>query len=167
MHDGSKAHYIVVTGIIVKDGKYLIAKRSSEEKVMPNLWTVPGGKLEMKDYIYRHKDTALHWYNVLENVLKREVMEETDLEIKNIGYVTSMVFLRPEGIPTLVISLFADHKQGEVKLSDELTEHAWVTLEQAKDYNLIEGIYEEIEMLDRLLKGKKLEEWKKPGTLPF
>ena len=31
--------------IIVKDGKYLIAKRADYEKAFPGLWTVPGGKL--------------------------------------------------------------------------------------------------------------------------
>ncbi|MBW2997637.1 NUDIX domain-containing protein [Candidatus Woesearchaeota archaeon] len=161
MYDRSKMHYIVVTGIIVKDNRYLIAKRSSKEKVMPNLWTVPGGRLELKDYIYRHKDTNLHWYNVFEDLLRREVREETGLEIKNIGYVTSMVFFRPDGVPTVVVSLSADHHNGEVLLSDELTDHKWVTLEQAKAYDLIEGIYEELEILDKMLKGGNMESWKK------
>jgi len=160
MYDRSKAHYIVVTGIVMKDGKYLIAKRAGHEKVAPNLWTVPGGKLELKDYIYRHKDTPIHWYNIFEQVVKREVMEEVGLEIKNLKYLTSMVFFRPDGIPTVITSLYADHHRGEVKLSKDLTEHAWVTLQQAKNYQLIDGIYEELVMLDKLLKGERVEEWK-------
>jgi len=162
--DENKAHYIVVTGIVVKDGKFLITKRSPEEKAFPNLWTVPGGKLEIKDYINRKKDTSSHWYNVLENLLKREVREETGLAIKNIGYVTSLVYIRDDGIPTIIVSLFADYDNGEIKLCPALTEHAWVTLEQAKNYSLIEGIYEELEMLDGYLKENKenkLGAWKK------
>ena len=31
MHDKNLAHYIVVTGILVKDGKYLIVKRADWE----------------------------------------------------------------------------------------------------------------------------------------
>jgi 8-oxo-dGTP pyrophosphatase MutT (NUDIX family) len=161
MYDPNKAHYIVVTGIIVKDGKYLITKRSANEKAFPNLWTVPGGKLEMKDYSTRPKDTSAHWYNIFEDLLKREVMEETKLKIKNFGYVTSLSYIREDGIPTLIVSLFADHDEGEVKLCDALIEYAWVTLEEAKNYELIEGIYEELEMLDKLLKGEKIGEWKK------
>ena len=57
MYDKNKAHYIVATAIIIKDGKYLIAKRASHEKVNPNQWTVPGGKLELSDYNKRQKDT--------------------------------------------------------------------------------------------------------------
>ena len=161
MYDPKKAHYIVVTGIILKDNKYLITKRAPFEKAFPNQWTVPGGKLESNDYTKRPKDTSAHWYNIFENVIKREIMEETNLEIKNIKYLTSLAYLRDDGIPTLIVSLFADHKDGEVKLCPALTEYAWVTLEEAKNYDLIEGIYEELKILDAHLKGKQVIEWKK------
>ncbi len=161
MYDQNKAHYVVVTGIIIKDGKFLIAKRAPTEKAFPNQWTVPGGKLEMSDYAKRPKDTSAHWYNVFESILRREVKEETDLEIGKIKYLTSLAFIRPDGIPTIIASLFADYRGGEIKLCSELTEYAWVTLEEAKNYNLIEGIYEELEMLDGVLKGKEVGEWKK------
>lgn len=45
MYDPNKAHDVVVTGIIVNNGKFLIAKRSPTEKAFPNQWTVPGEKL--------------------------------------------------------------------------------------------------------------------------
>ncbi len=35
--DDRKAHYVVVTAIVIKDGRYLIAKRSLEEKAFPGL----------------------------------------------------------------------------------------------------------------------------------
>jgi 8-oxo-dGTP diphosphatase len=161
MLDSNKAHYVAVTGIIIKNGKFLIAKRAPTEKAFPNQWTVPGGKLELKDYIDKPKDTSSHWYNIFENLLRREVMEETGLRIKNIRYLTSLAFIRSDGIPTAIISLFADYDGGEVELCSDLTEHAWVTLEEAENYELIEGIYEELEMLDRFLKEKNMEEWKK------
>lgn len=164
-YNSDKAHYVVATGIVVKDGKYLITKRAEWEKSFPGKWTVPGGKLEVRDYLNSKKDTlAGQWYNVLENLLKREVREETCLEIKNIKYVTSLAFIRPDGIPTLVISLYADYASGDVELSEDMTDFAWVSLEEAKKYDLIDGIYEEIEILDRHLKteGKKeMGEWKK------
>ena len=156
-----KTHYVVVTGIIVKDGKYLITKRAEWEKAFPNRWTVPGGKLEFTDYSQRPKDTEHHWYNVFEVLLRREVKEEVNFDIKNIRYLTSMVYVRSDGIPTIIVSLFADHHEGELKLCNALTEHAWVTLEEAKNYDLIEGIYEELDMLDKVLKGEKVGEWEK------
>lgn len=161
MYDPQKAHYVVVTGIIIKDGKYLITKRAPTEKAFPNQWTVPGGKLELNDYVNRPKDTSAHWYNIFEAILHREVMEETGLKVKNLKYLTSLSYIRPDNIPTIIVSLFADHAGGEVKLCPALTEYAWVTLEEAKNYELIEGIYEELEMLDRHLNGESIGVWKK------
>ena len=164
MADKNLAHYIVVTGVLInKEGKYLIAKRADWEKAFPGKWTVPGGKLEVLDYSLKKKDTSEHWYNVLENVLKREIIEETNLEIKNISYVTSMVYIRPDEIPCLIISLFAELKDqnSQIKLCNALTDYKWVNLNEAKNYDLIEGIYEELEILDKKLKTGKTEEWEK------
>ncbi len=157
--DDRKAHYVVVTAIVIKDGKYLIAKRSLEEKAFPGLWTVPGGKIEVDDYKDLPKDTGSHWYNIFENALRREVMEETGIEIDNIRYLTSLAFFRPDGIPTIVVSLFADFADGEVVLNSELSDFAWVTPEEAQEYEFIEGILEEIEMLDKYLKTGKMPVW--------
>ena len=44
-------HRVVATAIIYRDGKYLIVKRSPNKKVFPGRWTVPGGGLEVTDYI--------------------------------------------------------------------------------------------------------------------
>src|SRR3989344_7428998 len=127
MYDKNKVHYIVVTGILVRDGKYLIVKRADWEKAFPGRWTVPGGKLEVLDYALAEKDTQHHWYNVFENILRREVKEEVDLEIIDIGYVTSMVYIRPDGIPCVIVSLFAypKNKEATIKLCEALTEYAW------------------------------------------
>ena len=161
MTDKNKMHYVVVTGILVKGSKYLITKRADWEKAFPGMWTVPGGKLEVLDYALKKKDTGSHWYNVCENLLKREIKEEVGLEIKNIGYVTSLVYVRPDEIPCLIISLFAEPEEGEIKLCDALTEYKWVDLEEAKNYELIEGIYEELVILDEFLKKGKGMEWGK------
>jgi len=153
--ENSKIHYVSATGIVVKDGKFLIAKRADWEKAFPGKWTVPGGKLESKDFTGREKDAQELWYNVIEGLVEREIMEETGLEIENQKYLTSIAYIRPDGMPCLIISIFADWKKGEVKLCNALTEHAWVNLEDAKAYDLIDGIYDELRMLDELLEGKR------------
>ena len=117
--------------------------------------------MEVLDYALREKDTAFHWYNVFEDLLKREVKEEVGLEIENIGYVTSMVYIRQDNIPCLIVSLFADAVSEEVKLCNALTEYAWVSLEEAKNYDLIEGMYYELEMLDKFLKEGKSMKWER------
>ena len=45
---------------------------------------MPGGKFEVLDYILRKKDISDHWYNVLEEVLRREMKGEAGLEVGNI-----------------------------------------------------------------------------------
>jgi len=127
-YDKNTAHYVVVTGIVVrkKEGKYLIAKRAEFEKAFPGRWTVPGGKFEVLDYALRKKDTPFHWYNVLEDLLKREIKEEVGLEIKDIGYVTSLVYIREDNIPCLIISLYAYTDEDNVVLDKALTEYKWV-----------------------------------------
>jgi len=146
-----KTHYVVVTGIVRnKEGKYLICKRSSNEKAFPNKWCVPGGKVERDNFINDPKDTSSHWLNIFEKVLRREILEETGIKIKNIGYVSNLAFIRPNGFSTIIISLYADHDGGEVILNkEELVDYAWVTLEEAKEYDLIENIHEQIEQVEK------------------
>lgn len=125
------------------------------------MWTVPGGRLEAKDYLQLPKDTTDYWYNVLERVLVREVMEEVGLTIKNVAYLTSLATVHADGSPSIVISCIADYVGGEVTLQKEETDdYKWVTTEESKQYPLIDGIYEEFVMIDSLRKGVKVE-WKR------
>jgi 8-oxo-dGTP diphosphatase len=154
-------HEVVITAIVVKKGKYLITRRSPDKKRFPGLWTVPGGKLETSDYLNLPKDTEFYWYNVLEQVLKREVKEEVGIEINNIEYVTSLATVHTDGRPSLVISCKADFVSGEVKLQKgEADKFAWVTLREAKKYKLIDGIYDELVMADKKRKGQR-SEWRR------
>lgn len=149
-------HYVAVTTKIHKNGKFLIIKRSSHEKAFPNKWTVPGGRISVEDYINSPKeDPSFAWYGSLVNTLKREVKEEVNLEIDNIQYLMDMTFIRPDGIPVVVIAFYADYKSGKVKLDEDAVDYAWVTVKEAKKYDLISGIYDEIVMAEKLIKGKK------------
>lgn len=155
-------HEVAITAIIVKDGnKYLITRRSPNKKRFPGKWTVPGGKMETKDYLALPKDTEFYWYNVLERTLKREVWEEVGLEVKNVEYLTSLATVHEDGAPSLVISCIADFVSGDVKLQEGETDaFEWVTTEESKNYDLLDGIYEEFVMIDKLKKGVR-EEWKR------
>ena len=150
-------HRVVSTAIIHKDGKYLIVQRSPNKKVFPNRWTVPGGGLEVDDYINTPKTTPDAWYFAIEKSLRREIKEETGLEVEKLHYLLDLTFIRPDNIPVVTLSYYCDYKSGDVKLDKYHINHAWVTPEEAKNYDLVEGILEEIEMTDKILKGHNLD----------
>lgn len=154
-------HRICSTAIICKDGKYLIVKRSPNKKVFPLKWTVPGGGLEVSDYINIPKTTTDAWYFAIENSLKREIKEEVGLETDKLKYLLDLVFIRSDNIPVATLSFYCEWKSGKVKLNEENIDYKWVTFEEAKSYDLIEGILKEIEMVDKILKGEN------PDTVRF
>lgn len=157
-YDSKNAHYIAVTGIVVNRGKYLIVQRSPNDKVFPGRWKVPGGKLDSSDYLKRRPDfnetTTPGWNNILERVLEREIKEETGIKVRNIKYLTNIVFIRPDKVPALVVSLHAKYRSGKVNLNSDLTNFAWVSLKEAKSYKLVGGIYKELAMVDKLLRKR-------------
>lgn len=150
-------HRIATTAIVYNDEeKFLITKRSLFKKVLPGKWTVPGGGLETDDYTGTEPTTAAgQWYNVIERTLRRELREEVNIEIEKPIYLTDLAFIRPDNVPVLVLSYYAKYVSGEIKLDTDATEFAWVTLDEAKNFDLIEGIYEEMVMVQEQLQLKK------------
>lgn len=61
----------------------------------------------------------------------------------------------------MVVSCLADYAGGEVKLEDSMVDSRWVNLEEAKSVDLIEGIYEELAMAEKMLKSEERGEWAK------
>jgi 8-oxo-dGTP pyrophosphatase MutT (NUDIX family) len=126
------------------------------KKVMPGKWTIPGGGLSVDDYINTPASTgADQWYGALEKSLRREIKEEVNLEIGKPEFLVDLTFIRPDGVPVICFSYFAPYVSGEVVIDEDATEFAWVTLDQAKQYDLIEGIWDEIRQIDEILKRGK------------
>ncbi len=151
-------HRVVPSVIIYNfERKYLLAKRSDKLPVFPGLWHVPGGGLSMDDYDHLPPTTPNHkqWYNVIEEGLRREVREEVGIEIGKPEYLLDVAFIRPDGIPVIVLTYFAPFATGEIVHTEESVETAWVTLKEAKNYKMIDGIWHEIEMVDNILKNRK------------
>lgn len=146
---------VVSTAIVCRNGKYLLVKRSEKEKAFPGKWTVPGGGLHQEDYINTSPNYGGQWYFALDKSLRRELREEVNLEIGEIKYLLNYVFIRPDGIHVTGLSFYAKFKSGKIKLEEGLTEYAWVTAKEARNYDLIPGILDEIKILDKLLTSKK------------
>jgi 8-oxo-dGTP diphosphatase len=152
-------HRIAITGIIYNDdGKYLVTKRSLTKKAFPGMWTVPGGGINTDDYVNLKPTTSSgQWYNVVEMTLRREILEEVNVEIEKPEYLLDLTFIRPDNVPVLVLSYMCKYKSGEVKIendSADTIDAVWATLEELRSYELIDGILEEIEMVDKILKSR-------------
>lgn len=147
-------HRIATTCIIYNtEKKYLVTKRSPHKKAHPNKWTVPGGGLSTDDYISTPTSYGeMQWYGSVEKALMREVKEEVSVEIGKPKYLLDLTFIRPDGIPVLVLSYYALYVSGVVVLDADAIEYRWVTLEEARQLDLIAGIFEEIEMVENILK---------------
>ena len=85
------------------------------------------------------------WYGAVETALLREVKEEVNVEIGKPKYLLDLTMMRPDGVPLLVLSYYAPYISGEVVLDADAVEYRWVSLEEAKDLDLISGIFDELE----------------------
>lgn len=92
------------------------------------------------------------WYNAVEWVLRKEVREEVGLEIGKPNYLLDLIFIRPDGFPVVTLSFWTNYESGEVNLSKDLSEYVWVSVEEAKNYDLIDGILDELAEVDKILK---------------
>ncbi len=118
------------------------------------MWSVPGGKIELADYINKPKNTPYHWHDIIKYSLERECMEEVGIRIGNLHFVRDLIFIGESQIPTLVLSYGAKYLLGNVKLNTELTDYAWVNKNELKKYNLIQGLYEEFLLVEAHNKQK-------------
>jgi 8-oxo-dGTP diphosphatase len=115
---------IIVAGIVLKDNKVLIIQRSADEESYPNLWELPSGKRELLE--------------TSEDAVIREVKEETNLEVKVTKPVSIFEFKNEK--PTEIrdstqINFLVEYVSGEVKLSNEHQNFAWITKGELKNYN--------------------------------
>ncbi|QQG43621.1 MAG: NUDIX domain-containing protein [Candidatus Daviesbacteria bacterium] len=145
-----KLFYFVVTGVIYhpKLKKCLILQRSKKEVTHPGLWGVTGGKLEWKDLqenpITRKNFDVLDWEGLVEKLIMREAKEESGLEVVDPRYIDSVVYLRPDGVPTVCFKFAVKLKKGKVKITPEFDGFAWVNSREVRGYKCIQGIQQEI-----------------------
>lgn len=77
---------------------------------------------------------------------RREAKEEANIELGNdFRLLGDIVFVRPDGIPVVMLQFGAEYVGGEVKPEvGAFTEAAWVDAKEVKDYDCIDGIPEEV-----------------------
>ncbi len=152
-------YVVVVTCAILhknSDGKIegLILKRSMDEKEGPGLWTIAGGKVERIDWgvPIRTKGGKHVYCSVLERAMRREIFEETGLDLKKVSLfrASNLVFIRTDGTPTIVFRFYAWCKdKSAVQIKDESTDYAWITEAELDNYTFIQNVGEDLRMIMR------------------
>lgn len=156
-----KLFYFVANVVVYResDARCLIMKRDPREKVHPNRYAVLGGKLEWQDLDLnkptRINGDVLDYQHAVEKLLRREAMEEASVEIgSEITYIGSVAFVRPDGIPVIMIKFGAKYMGGEVvPEKGAFTDYAWVNAEEVLEYECIDGIQEEVAETINLFKS--------------
>jgi len=98
-----------VVVMIFRDGKILIGKRKGSHG--EGKWAWPGGHLE--------------YMESFENCAKREVMEETGIEIENIRFLRLLNFKDYAPKHYVDIALIADWKSGEPRVCEPEKCEGW------------------------------------------
>jgi nucleoside triphosphatase len=84
-------------------------------------WVLPGGHLELGER--------------LENALRREVKEETNLDVQDVQFVCFQEFIYDDAFYSPSHFIFFDFAcragSSDVKLNEEAQEYAWLALDEA------------------------------------
>lgn len=154
-----KLFYFIANVVVYResDGRCLLLKRHEREKAHPGKYAMPGGKLEWEqldlDNPTRVNGDVLDYEDAVEDLLQREVREEAGIEIeRKLVYINSVAFVRPDGIPSILVKFAARYNSGEVVLEESgFTDHVWVNAHEVAGYECIDGVPEEVNQAIRLL----------------
>ena len=131
VHDSAyPALGVAAKGIVQRsDGSILLIKRSAASKADPDCWDLPGGKM---DYGER-----------LVDALVREVREETGLAVAD-PRPFNITHFRKEPFWVTCVTFACQAQDGEVQLSREHSDHAWISLQDIEGRDYARGISEQL-----------------------
>ena len=113
-----RAYGLTVRGIIKNDKEeILIVKRHPKSRTDPEMWELPGGKVEKGEFFT--------------DALIREIKEETNLDVK-VGDFAEAVQNDYMHKRTVQLIMYLEDIKGEVKISEEHTEWMWASLDKIK-----------------------------------
>lgn len=131
-----KGYGLTVRGVIKNnEDKILIVKRHPKSKTDPEMWELPGGKVEKGEHFI--------------DALVREIKEETDLDCEagNFCEAVQNDYMHKR---TVQLIMYLTDIKGSVKISEEHTEWMWASLDELKT----------LEISSSLKKVLEKKEWK-------
>lgn len=131
--------YSGLKAVIVKDGKFLILKRSGKDEFRANEWDIPGGGMKFGEKP--------------EECLKREVKEECGLNVDIVKPLRIWTFFKNSGrTQVFAVTVLCKYKSGKVKLSKEHSDFKWIKPDEIKNLKIHKGIKNDFEAAKQELK---------------
>jgi ADP-ribose pyrophosphatase YjhB (NUDIX family) len=140
-----------VSAVIFDEMRVLLVKRDKEPG--KDQWNLPGGAVELGE--------------ILEDALKREIIEEASVEIKIGGLVGvfDSIIVDPKSSKVKYHYTLIDYwgwiSSGKPKAGSDVSEVKWVPLEEIESYGIADSakkaIYKAAEIQNNRLEGEKRE----------
>lgn len=124
---------VAVKSFIVENGKVLAIKRASDDVHKPNVWEIPGGRLEIGE-------------DPREGV-KRETKEEVGLDIDVLLPFSTKSFQRDDGQMITMIIFLCKPISNKIVLSEEHSDFEWIPLSESKE-KLVSFFHSDIDTLN-------------------
>lgn len=126
---------VAAKAFIVRNNKLFAIKRASDDIQSPNIWEIPGGRLELGE------DPFLG--------LMREIREETGLYVEAVYPMSVRHFVRDDGQIITMLIFLCRPKNEFAKLSDEHSEFEWIEIDKCKE-KLSNFFHEEVDIFNKL-----------------
>jgi len=125
MDNDIKTHIVLVTGIIQKRDKFLMAKRAAHDTQAAGDWAFPGGKVDL--------DLGS---DIIQKTLKKEIREEVGLEITDeIVLFGNDAFIRSSGHHVVNLLFLCRYKSGIARPLEDQEEIRWFTLDELLNFS--------------------------------
>ncbi len=136
----------IVSGIIQKENKILLGKKSAGRPPYPDAWHLPGGGVEnmvLAEELVKKGDLD---NSLFREELKREIKEETGLDVKNIKNIVPQFRqeVRQAETPNkhnelthyFFLEYLCDYESGQSQVGDDFAQIEWFDIPELKNTSL-------------------------------
>ena len=120
---------VAVGGVVLRDGRVLLVRRGQEPA--KGQWSLPGGRVDLGE--------------TLVNALRREMREETGLDVRVGNLIEALERIFPNGAAGtsyhyVILDYLCETSAGQPRAGSDVTELAWAGENELSAYNLTEAV---------------------------